>query len=788
MSQYDLTRLSSKDFEELVCDLLQAEWSISLEVFKAGRDQGIDLRSVVSTDGVTVVQCKHYEVSGFQKLLAHLRHIERAKVARLKPDRYVLATSVGLTPANKDDISSSLHPFILNSGDILGRDEIESLLRKHPTVERSHFKLWFTSTNVLERVLHNAEHCQTQFEVNRVIKRLPLFVQSDALPRALEILEQNRIVIVSGVPGIGKTTLAEMLLFMHLEQNYEPVVIRSELIEGKALYKAATKQIFYFDDFLGQTFLAQQGDFSSRNHDQALLDFVQMVQESGSSRLILTTREHVLKTAIGVSERLRQSSLLDHQCHLTLADYSFLQRTRILYNHLYFSDLPNDYKKAVIDDELYIKIAEHENFNPRVIEWLSGYARVRQVDPEKYQTHVRELLNEPHRVWRHAFERQISEASRNVLICLWSLEGTSSIIALEQAWASLHTFKSKKYNYSVAPNDFRVALDELENTFIIIQNEDAALANGSVSDVVEAVIETSRDYVRDILASAIRFLQVHHLWLCGEYSREPIGKYLRDDFLAFLEASSRLICNPVARFEVQSDGTSIGFYVDSDVEDRVDLVVDLYIEFRTPRLSELLSKGIQGLIERWASGGINLGSGIALMRRLTGRSLSEDRISQEGFRALLNVVLGKIETAPGEALLQILEFRDRCEGWSSADNERLSAGLDSFRRKELLAEQHAKSLDQLFELRGTLQEMTEEFKIEFDDELKRIDEEIERRDETGIHYRNWLKSFQTIPVDALVVSRRGIEAGIVIPDDVRLRQASDKEVARAMFRTLLEHA
>jgi hypothetical protein len=84
--------------------------------------------------------------------------------------------------------------------------------------------------------------------------------------------------------------------------------------------------------------------------------------------------------------------------------------------------------------------------------------------------------------------------------------------------------------------------------------------------------------------------------------------------------------------------------------------------------------------------------------------------------------------------------------------------------------------------------MAEEFKIGFDDELKRIDEEIERRDETGTHYRNWLKSFEYIPVDALVVSRHGIEAAIVIPDDVRLKQASDKELARDMFRTLLEHS
>ena len=44
MPRYDFRSLSSQDFEELVRDLLQAEWKVALEAFKAGRDAGIDLR------------------------------------------------------------------------------------------------------------------------------------------------------------------------------------------------------------------------------------------------------------------------------------------------------------------------------------------------------------------------------------------------------------------------------------------------------------------------------------------------------------------------------------------------------------------------------------------------------------------------------------------------------------------------------------------------------------------------------------------------------------------------
>src|ERR1700730_15193657 len=162
MPRYDFTSLSSHDFEALVRNLLQAEWGIALEAFKTGRDAGIDLRYARPASGTTIIQCKHYAASGFRKLLAHLRDCERPKVERLAPRRYVVVTSVSLTPANKDDIVHALQPFVL------GAHDLEGLLSRHPAVERGNFKLWLTSTAVLERVLHNAERCQTDFAVDRV--------------------------------------------------------------------------------------------------------------------------------------------------------------------------------------------------------------------------------------------------------------------------------------------------------------------------------------------------------------------------------------------------------------------------------------------------------------------------------------------------------------------------------------------------------------------------------------------------------------------------------------------
>ena len=333
MERYDFKALSPQDFEELTRDLLQAEWGVALEAFKTGRDRGIDLR-YSSFGGTTIVQCKHFASSTISNLLSALRNSELPKVQQLQPNRYVVVTSLGLSPDDKDKIVELMHPFILNTSDVIGADDLNGFLARNPDIERANFKLWFTNTSVIERILHNAEICHTQFEVERIQKRLPIFVQNKAYPRAQQILDEQRVVIVSGAPGIGKTTLAEMLLFAHLDEGYEPVILQSDVSEGKKLFRAQSKQIFYFDDFLGQTFLGDQRSYLNKNQDLSLLSFMEMVRSTPHSRFILTTREHILRQSFQASERFLQSTLLAHKCVLELDDYSFGQRARILYNHL----------------------------------------------------------------------------------------------------------------------------------------------------------------------------------------------------------------------------------------------------------------------------------------------------------------------------------------------------------------------------------------------------------------------------------------------------------------------
>jgi hypothetical protein len=187
---YDFQQLSPHDLEILIQDLLQAEWGVALESFKAGRDGGIDLR-YARGDHRLIVQVKHYVRTGLNGLLRDLK-AEAAKISALKPSRYIVATSVPLSPGNKEAIVEIFGSDVLSAADILGQEDLNNLLGRHPSVEQKHFKLWLASRAVLDRVLHSDVMVQTEFQVEKVYTSVRRYVQSDAYPTALQILDRDR--------------------------------------------------------------------------------------------------------------------------------------------------------------------------------------------------------------------------------------------------------------------------------------------------------------------------------------------------------------------------------------------------------------------------------------------------------------------------------------------------------------------------------------------------------------------------------------------------------------------
>jgi hypothetical protein len=462
---YDFTTLSPDDFEALVADLLSRAWGCRLEVFKIGRDQGIDLRHSRISEGEasTIVQCKRYAPSKYKQLLSSLKQ-ERAKLERLQVNRYVVATSVGLSPANKDSILATLAPWCRDTSDILGSDDLNALLREFPQIITAHFKLWISSTAVLERVLHARIFAITEATIEATKRNLSRLVVHDGLARALELLHASHHVLIVGNPGIGKTTLARMLMCHYMNEGFEPICISSSIDDAWTLvhnqHASPRKLLIFYDDFLGR--LRFDSDRFGKNEDHLLMELVDKAARSSNLRIILTTREYILADAKRVHGAFdtRAEELL--KCVLSLEDYTKAHRAKILFNHLYFSDLPEHRLSNIVKNGTYRKIVENVNFNPRVVESISKDANTRALSNGDFNAYIEQEFKNPAKLWDHPFRRDISDIARQLLAVLWLFRGQAAIPDIEAAVAKL--------NVSLAPEILAIQLNDafrqLDGNFI----------------------------------------------------------------------------------------------------------------------------------------------------------------------------------------------------------------------------------------------------------------------------------------------------------------------------------
>ena len=500
---YDFSVLNDKEFEILARDLLQAHLNLHLQSFKVGQDKGIDLRhSRTGNDNDIVVQAKHFLNSGYSQLKSILKREELPKVRKLQPRKYMVVTSVPLSPQQKDGIKDVMIPYIKSSSDIFGQEDLNNILSLNPKVERDHYKLWLASSEVIRNVIHNDVFSRSRYYIESIKRKIPLYVQTSKAPDAFQLLSEKKVIVITGAPGVGKTTLANMIALESLTHGYEPVYIDC-VEDGERVLDPIEKQLFVFDDFLGSNYL----DIRSGKGDSKISRFVDRIQFSPEKRLVMTVRSTILNQALHQYEHLKRSRIKYSQFEICLDDYTNLEKATILYNHLFHRGLSYEQMSAVCENGNYWKIIRHANYNPRLIEFFTDRNQIDGFKKQQYFTFVIQSLDNPSEIWRTAFETQLDEHEQFLLLTLFSFSGKSEESELQKAYEARLAYECKEHGYTRIADTWNRALKTLVGGFVVREvypnRNEVRFLNPSLKDFFINYISISKEERRKIFSSNI---------------------------------------------------------------------------------------------------------------------------------------------------------------------------------------------------------------------------------------------------------------------------------------------
>lgn len=524
MEDFSFGSLNPTDFEELICDILNKRHYIDYErndaftTFKEGKDKGVDiLNSTKENIYSIVVQAKHYENSGFSKLFSSLRE-ELVKVKNLvpEPSQYIIGTSVDLSLSQKIKIYDLFDGYIKNIADILARRDICRYLEVFPEFLDKYPKIKFSSADSLKRILNYPVLSRRGiFTQEEFLMKLKLYVETKEYKIAKRIIEEKDFLLVTGLPGCGKTTLAEMLVYEFIQQGYQLVYAGENIKDFENAYidGEEVKQIFYFDDFLGHT---NYEIVNSRLGDNVLIRHLRKTKGSKVKKTILTTRTFILNDAVISSEKLKTLNFNDGTCSVELTSYSESIRKKILENHISISAISSK-KKIILEKQNVVEfITNHENFSPRSIEFITLRKSIDTINDEEFENYVIRNFNYPKEIWQHAFDNQIDQFDKKLLLTLMSFSNEIYSEYLKSAFEHRISNENVDFREKRPFALYENCLKKLDDSFISIKRYEIEiiidLINHSLKDFLLSTLKENKDEIELIALKAKYLNQILNIY------------------------------------------------------------------------------------------------------------------------------------------------------------------------------------------------------------------------------------------------------------------------------------
>lgn len=530
---FELSNLNDYEFEILCKDIMNKNLNIKLHTFPRGPDGGVDICDSKSNPKV-VIQVKHFTKSSVSTLITELKK-EIPKVSKLNPQKYYVCTSLELTRNKKNEIINLFPDYMKDISNVIDKIEIESFLNEtsNQDILNKHYKLWLCSSNVISLINNQNVFIDCEMLMQDIEKYTSLFVDTQSYKEARKMLSQGNIIIIVGAPGVGKSIISKMLLLFFADKEYTiRYVTNNNISEIKKVLSQdlLKKEIILLDDFLGQHYLNLKE--SQPNELKSLISFV---ENSSNKKLIMNSRITILNEAIQSSNMFKDMmKTKEYKKYLIDLDkMPLIEKAKILYNHIYFNNLPNEYFNNLKLNMNYMRIVKHKNYNPRIIEYATEEYNYIQVVADNYYSYIMIKLNNPEDVWRDEYRNRLEEIDRILLTTLYSL--TDFDVETERLEKAFNFRIRTKGNIDKSINNYKDTIIRLTESIIknIVEKEKIKISvlNPSVNDFLKSEIEKNSSQQIEIIDNSVYFEQIFKVLKSKESIEYLINKIAETDLL-----------------------------------------------------------------------------------------------------------------------------------------------------------------------------------------------------------------------------------------------------------------
>ncbi|ETT55407.1 AAA ATPase [Paenibacillus sp. FSL R7-269] len=421
---YNYHNLNDVEFEELCKDVMQRKLSAELRLFSKGRDGGIDLTDNAFNYNI-IVQVKHYIRSSYASLRTALKN-EVEKVNKWRPKQYYICCGMDLTSANIREIYEMFSEFMMTDHNIVTLNEIDDFLQKteNADIVRKHYKLWLYSSNILAEIYNQNIFVDCETLLSDVSEECKFFVPTHIYQVCMKHLIDYGTLMLTGGPGVGKTITSKMLVLYFATQGYRiRYTTNGDIanIKNSLSHDKEQKEVVLLDDCLGQHYFNMK-----QSQEDELLSLIKYTKLYTNKKLILNSRITIFNEAkertYEFSNFFEQKKMVNYI--INMDEITLLEKAKILYNHLKLKKIPADYYSSIIENKNYLKVVQHKNYTPRIIEHVTFEHNYSRVMPKLYFNFIVQNLTNPHDIWKNEFEQRLQNIDRAFLTTLYSLTDT----------------------------------------------------------------------------------------------------------------------------------------------------------------------------------------------------------------------------------------------------------------------------------------------------------------------------------------------------------------------------